>query len=129
MRTEFRVLSPLDRLSLATELIVSGIQHDFPVVDGGRLVGVLTRSDVERGLSANEVNASVESVMHRRAQTAHPSDMLDAVLARLQPPGSAPIVVLKNDAVVGILTVENITAFVALRDIRRASFARVHPHA
>ena len=118
MRTAFRTLSPVDRLSSATELIVAGVQQDFPVVDGERLVGVLTRSDVVRGLSGSGADASVESVMHRGAETAHPGDMLDAVLARLQRPEAAPIVVVKNDAVVGILAVENITAFIAMHGVR-----------
>jgi Zn-dependent protease len=128
MRTAFRTLSPVDHLSSATELIVAGVQQDFPVVDGKRLVGVLTRSDVVRGLSASGDDASVESVMHRGAETAHPGDMLDAVLARLQRPEAAPIVVVRNDAVVGILAVENITAFIAMHGVRHTAPAQPGRH-
>ncbi len=120
MVTEFRVLSPSDQLSSAAELIVAGFQHDFPVVDGTRLVGVLTRSDVVRGLSGDGAEASVASAMHRGFVTAHPSDMIESVLARLQLPEAAPIVVVRGDAVVGIMTAENIGEFILIQGARQA---------
>jgi CBS domain-containing protein len=129
MRTAFRTLSPVDPLSSAIQLIVAGVQQDFPVVDGKRLVGVLTRSDVVRALSVSGADAAVESVMHRGAETAHPGDMLDAVLPRLQRPEAAPIIVVKNDGVVGILAVENITAFIAMHGVRHTAVAPSGRHA
>ena len=37
MVTEFRVLSPFDRVSSAAGHIMAGFQHDFPVVEDRRL--------------------------------------------------------------------------------------------
>jgi Zn-dependent protease/CBS domain-containing protein len=124
MVTEFRVLSPSDRLSSAAEFIVAGFQHDFPVVDGKQLVGVLTRGDVVRGLSGDRAEGSVASVMHREFATVHPTEMLESVLARLQMPVAAPIVVVRDDAVVGIVTAENIGEFVLMQGARQASSER-----
>jgi CBS domain-containing protein len=124
MVTAFRVLSPSDRLSSAAEVIVAGFQHDFPVVDGTRLVGVLTRSDVVRGLSRDGAEASVASAMHRGFVTAHPTDMLESVLAQLELPKAPPIVVLRDDAVVGIMTAENIGEFILMQGARQASTKR-----
>ncbi len=118
MVTEFRVLSPSDRLSSAAEHIVAGFQHDFPVVDGTRLVGVLTRSDIVRGLSGNAGGASVASAMHREFATARPTDMLESVLSGLQLPEAVPIVVVRDDAVVGIMTAENIGEFIVMQGAR-----------
>src|SRR5208337_2564787 len=50
MITEFRTLRPDDTLDQAVEHIRSGFQQDFPVVEDGRLVGVLTRSDLTTAL-------------------------------------------------------------------------------
>ncbi len=125
MVTEFRVLSPSDRLSSAAEHIVAGFQHDFPVVDGTRLVGVLTRSDVVRGLSVDGGEASVASAMHRGFATAHPTDMLEGVLSGIQLPEAVPIVVVRDDSVVGIMTAENIGEFILMQGARRASTERV----
>jgi Zn-dependent protease/CBS domain-containing protein len=121
MVTEFRVLSPSDRLSSAARHIVAGFQHDFPVVDGTRLVGVLTRSDVVRGLSVDGAEASVASVMHRGFATARPTDMLEGVLSGIQAPEAVPLVVVRDDAVVGIMTAENIGEFILMQGARRAS--------
>jgi Zn-dependent protease len=123
MVTEFRVLSPTDRLSSAAEHIVAGFQHDFPVVDGTRLVGVLTRSDVVRGLSGTGKDTSVASAMQRGFVAAHPADMLESVLSRLRVADDVPIVVRQGDAVVGILTAENIGEFILMQGARRARAA------
>jgi len=124
MVTDFRVLSPSDRMSSAAELITAGFQHDFPVVDGKRLMGVLTRSDVVRGLSADGPEASVANAMHRQFVTAQPTDMLESVLTRLQGAGAAPIVVVRDDTVVGIMTAETIGEFILMQGARRSATAR-----
>lgn len=118
MVTSFRVLAPSDRLSSVAALIVEGFQHDFPVVDGTRLVGVLTRSDVVRALAGAGPEGSVASAMHREVLTAHPGDMLETVLANRQLP-EAPVVVVKGDDVVGIVTAENIGEFILMQGSRQ----------
>jgi CBS domain-containing protein len=123
MMTEFRVLSPTDRLSFATQLIVAGFQHDFPVVDDKRLVGVLTRGDVVRALSQGDAELPVAHAMHREFVTAHPSDMLETVLARLQAPGVVPIVVLRDEDVVGIMTAEGLGEFILMQGAQHATAA------
>jgi CBS domain-containing protein len=125
MVTEFRVLSPTDRLSSAAEHIVAGFQHDFPVMDGTRLVGVLTRSDVVRGLSENGGEGWVANAMHRGFATAHPTDMLEGVLSGLREPEAVPIVVVRDDAVVGIMTSESLGEFILMQGARRVRAERV----
>lgn len=51
MITEFRSLGPAEPLSRASELMLAGFQHDFPVIDDGKLVGILTRDDIVKGLA------------------------------------------------------------------------------
>lgn len=128
MVTEFRVLSPGDPVSLPARLIVGGFQHDFPVVDGTRLVGVLTRSDVVRSLSADGTEGPVANAMHPEFVTARPTDMLESVLARLQPGEAAPIVVVRGESVVGLLTAENIGELVLMRGASEAGTRRRSGH-
>jgi CBS domain-containing protein len=120
MITAFRILGPSDRLSSAAELITAGFQHDFPVFDGSNLVGVLTRGDVIRSLSSDGAAATVGSAMHRRFETAHPADMLEGVLSRLRSTEGVPVVVVQNDAVVGLITAESLGEFIAVQRARRA---------
>jgi Zn-dependent protease len=46
MLTDFHTLQPLESLDRAAALILAGSQQDFPVVDGGRVAGILTRVDL-----------------------------------------------------------------------------------
>jgi CBS-domain-containing membrane protein len=46
MLTDFQSLATSDSLGRAVELILAGSQQDFPVIDSGCVVGVLTRGDL-----------------------------------------------------------------------------------
>jgi predicted transcriptional regulator len=58
--------------------------------------------------------------MHRTFVTARPTDMLESVLARLQLQEAAPIVVMRGDVVIGIVTAENIGEFILMQGARQA---------
>ena len=51
MITSFESVSPDDPLGVAARHVIAGFQHDFPVQEGGRLAGILTTSDMLRGLA------------------------------------------------------------------------------
>ena len=48
--SDFQTLAPTDTLRTAGELLLGGSQQDFPVLVGGRLAGMLFRSDLIRGI-------------------------------------------------------------------------------
>ena len=52
MLTDFQVISPRDPIGRAAELILSGSQTDFPVLENKTVNGVLTRKDILAALSA-----------------------------------------------------------------------------
>jgi Zn-dependent protease/predicted transcriptional regulator len=122
----FRTLSPGDPLSLATALTVTGFQQDFPVVDGGRLVGVLSHTDVLRALSAKRnPNTPVQQVMRREFETVRPSDGLGGALVRMHEAECDMLMVVERQSVVGILTAENIGERLAIEAAgRRAEVPR-----
>ncbi len=63
MQTNFNALSTTDTLAHAVELILSGSQHDFPVMDDARVVGMLERDTLIRALATTGQNESVARVM------------------------------------------------------------------
>ncbi len=77
MLTDFQTLSPADSLRTAVELVLRGSQADFPVLDRGRLTGVLTRGDVLKGLASHGPEIVVESVVHRQFEVVPPTLMLE----------------------------------------------------
>jgi Zn-dependent protease/CBS domain-containing protein len=114
MITDVRTLSPYDPLSVATEHVVAGFQHDFPVVDNNQVVGVLTRADLLRAVAEARPNATVGDVMQRSFAAATPNDTLDSALARLQQCACQTLPVLRDGQLAGVLTMESIGALVAV---------------
>jgi Zn-dependent protease/CBS domain-containing protein len=115
MQTEFHVLSPRDTLGEAVRLLLSGSQHDFPVVEAGRPVGLLLRSDLVTGLRERGEVALVDDVMLRDLESADPAEALETAFQRVKPERGAAIPVLDQGRLVGLLTAENVGEFVMVR--------------
>jgi Zn-dependent protease/predicted transcriptional regulator len=113
MITNVETLSPSDPLSVAVDHVVAGFQHDFPVVDKGKVVGVLTRSDLLRAVAQGQPGATVGDIMERSFASAAPNDMLDAALTRLQQCACQTLPVLRDGQLAGVLTMESIGTLVA----------------
>ena len=116
MQTDFHILSPSDGLSRVVELILAGSQQDFPVVEDGRVVGILDRDTFITALSKNGQNTLVaEVMMHRDVPEIDSHDMVEKALMRLQESGSKTLPVTHDGRLVGLITSENITEFLMIR--------------
>ncbi len=60
---DLKTLSPNDPIAKAVNLTLSGSKQDFPVVELGRLVGVLRKDDLMDTLSRGNINFLVKDVM------------------------------------------------------------------
>lgn len=119
MITDVRTLTVGNTLKEAADVLLDTSQHDFPVLHGDEVQGVLTRNDLLRGLSQQGPGAYVAGTMNRQFAFAGPNDDLSEVLPRLQAnPG--PLVVLDANGtkrLLGIVTGENVQEFFAVRQI------------
>jgi len=115
MITDFRALLPGDSLARVVEHILAGSQEDFPVLENGGVVGVLTRTDVLKGLTQSGPQALVGDTMQRTFETASPSEMAEAAFARLQSCPCRVMPVVGNEQLVGMLTVENLGEFMMIQ--------------
>jgi len=95
--------------------VIAGQQHDFPVVEDGRLVGVLTRDRLVRAVAAQGLESPVREAMAGTYETAEARDMLGPALERLQACPCPVLPVLSEGRVVGLLTTENVAEFVMFR--------------
>ncbi|MCS6910348.1 MAG: site-2 protease family protein [Anaerolineales bacterium] len=120
MLTDFRTLSQHDPLLRAIDLIIGGSQEDFPVVDDGRVVGVLTRHDLLTALAQKGTGAQVGEVMQRDFFTADPYEMLEPLFIRMQTAQVRTVPVLSRDQLVGLLTLENIGEFLMIQAAMKA---------
>jgi CBS domain-containing protein len=87
-------------------------------------VGIVTRSDLVRGLAERGPDVAVRTVMHTSFQTADPSEMLDAALERLQSSGCGVLPVVSDGAVVGLVTPENVAELLMLEGARATAEPR-----
>ncbi|MBM3123947.1 MAG: site-2 protease family protein [Chloroflexi bacterium] len=121
MLTDYQSLSPRDPLSRMTQLILSGSQHDFPVIDNDRVVGVVTRDDFLAALTRHGQNVAVSSIMRGNLPEVDSYEMVENALARIQESGVPALPVTHSGNLVGIVTAENITEFLMIRSALRAA--------
>ncbi len=115
MIKEFYTLSPEDPLQRAVDHMLAGFQQDFPVVEGNRIVGVLTRSDLFKSLTHRGPQSRVIESMQSQFETADPFEMLESVFARLQTCNCHTLPVVRGGSLVGLLTMENVGEFLMVQ--------------
>jgi Zn-dependent protease len=119
MITDFRTVTPADTLAHATDLMLAGAQQDFPVVDGDRLVGMLTRANLLGALSRLPRESPVRDVMRDDVPTADASEMIEFAFQRLQGCHCHTMPVLRHGRLVGLLTMENVGEFISVQTATR----------
>ena len=127
MITDVRTLAPDEPLRRAMELTLSGFQQDFPVVEHGAVVGLLTRQQLVRGLADRGPDAPVGTVMGREFQTAGPDDPVEEALTRLKSCACHAMPVVRGRELLGVLTTENVGEFIMLRAALRGAEAAEMP--
>ena len=115
MQTRFDILSPTDRLDRVVSLILAGSQQDFPVVEDGQFIGVLTRDDFIKALSQKGQDTPVMDVIRRNVPAVDSHEMVETALIRFQESGAKTLPVMHRGRFVGLLTSENITEFLMIR--------------
>ena len=115
MITDLQTLAPADPLARAAQLTIAGFQQDFPVVEGGALVGMLSQRDLVRGLAEHGDEALVRSVMREDFGSAAPDDAPEDVLRKLKTLGGRALPIVRGRELLGVLTAENVMEFVMLR--------------
>lgn len=121
MVTDFRTIPIHATLSDAIDLLLSGEQREFPVVDNlGRTEGLLTRDNLIRGLSQRGTGSTVAEAMTAPAPTVPPTLGFQDALARLQSSGLPALpVVDPAGGLVGLLTRDNIADLLLVQRARR----------
>jgi Zn-dependent protease len=119
MIRKFQTLSTDDTLAVAARHVLDSFQQDFPVIHDGKLVGLLTRSDLLGALVQRGEPTGVGQVMQTTFEVAHPTEMLDTVMLRLQASGGHALPVVRGEGVVGIVTMENLAEYLMLRSAVR----------
>ncbi|HLH17162.1 MAG TPA: site-2 protease family protein [Bryobacteraceae bacterium] len=122
MITDFRTLEHGQTIRDAGELLLKTSQHDFPVMAGNTVAGLLTRSALMRAMVAQGPEAYVAGAMDRDFKRVSPDTPLTEVMPLLSGQDRCVLVMDEDERLVGMLTSENFSEFVLLRQ------ASMHPH-
>jgi CBS domain-containing protein len=106
--TDFKTLQTNHRLERAVELNLAGSQKDFPVMENGRIRGILTQSDLLKALSARDRHPTVDSAVQKSFVTADSLEMLETAFAKLKGCNCRTLAVTPKGKRVGLLTVDNL---------------------
>jgi Zn-dependent protease len=117
MMTEFESLNPEQTLEFAVDRLLAGSQQDFPVLEDGRLVGILWRHKLFQGLQQGGLSHVVRQYMEPVCLTASPWDALDGVVQKMRDSGCSTVPVVWDDRLVGLVTNENVLELLQIRQI------------
>lgn len=109
MISRFETLGPGDPLAAPVHLLLSSFQQDFPVVEQGRLVGMLGFDALLHGLVTQGHAAPVHAFMVREFQAVRADEALFDAAARLRGRDRRCVPVLREGNLVGVLTIDNIS--------------------
>lgn len=119
------VLDPADRLSRVIDYLLTSYQPDFAVVHGGRLLGVVTRSEVLKALVQGEGDVYVTGVMQRDVPRLDPRLSLAEAREHLAELGANVGAVFDGERFLGLINAEDIqealhiSAFQRMADVRQ----------
>jgi len=111
MLEKFETLSPTDSLSHVIEMVCHTNQDDFPVLDGGRLVGILPKAVIFQAMREIPRDTAVSEMMITEFFKAAPTDLLDKVFDKLSSGGIGIVPVVEADKLLGIITLPQIAKY------------------
>lgn len=119
MITEFRVVHLNERLQTVVDYLMSGAQHDFPVLEDGRPVGIVSHNEVLQGLRERGPEATVRDVLSEAQVFADASDCLEDVIQRLRDAKRSAIPILHEGRLVGLVTFEQVSELLMVQNAMR----------
>jgi len=122
MITQFRALAPDDPLSRVVDDLLAGYQHDFPVLDQGRIVGLVTRADLLAALAERGQEARVGGIMRCDCGPVDDGEMLENAFRRMREGECGTLPVVHNGTLIGMLNLENVGEWMMIQ----TAFGNLH---
>ena len=127
-----KTVSPDDPLSAAARILREHGFHHLPVVEGGKLVGILSDTDLRNaslaatpreGGEGEPGNRPVREVMRTEVWSVTPEDSIEDALLILTREKFGALPVLDGDRLVGIITrADLLNAFIDVLDVNEVCF-------
>ncbi|MCX6851105.1 MAG: CBS domain-containing protein, partial [Verrucomicrobia bacterium] len=119
MVTSFHTVTPSTTLQEMVALMLSGAQHDYPVIKRDHLIGMLAFADLLSAMQTYPLDTPVITFMRTDVPRLNETELLDDVLTRDCADDKVAIPVLKHGVLVGLLTAENMHEYFIIREAHR----------
>jgi Zn-dependent protease/predicted transcriptional regulator len=120
MRTHFLNLNRDDDLTAALKEFLAGNQHDFPVIDQQqRLCGMVYREDILNNLNDEPETTPIGKIALTDCGSIPVNAMLEDALNVMQERNCSVLPVIQSGNVVGLISLENIGAFMMIQSARK----------
>ena len=119
MVTAFMSLETRHELQYAADLMLAGDQQDFPVLEGGRYLGMLSRNDLIKGLREEGPTAPVGRVVRIDVEPVDAAWPLERAWQVMKAGRHAAMPVVMRGQLVGLLTLENMSELLMVQEARQ----------
>jgi Zn-dependent protease len=119
MVTAFVSLETRHEIAHAVDLLLAGEQQDFPVLEGGQFLGMLSRADLLAGLRREGPDAPLGRLVRTDVEPIELSMPLEAALVRMRAARLNALPVMARGRLVGLLTIENIGELLLVQEARQ----------
>ncbi len=101
-------LAPGDQVSRVIDFLLTSYEPDFAVVQGNRLLGVVTRADVLKALATEIEDVYVATIMKRDVMKVDAARPLDEVRQEMMEKEERVAAVYRDEAYLGLVSLEDI---------------------
>jgi len=109
VETNASTVAPRQSLSDVVALVLHAFQEDFPVLEGDRIVGVLTRANLINGLHALGPDTLVDQVMEKEFPVVEATAPFSEVYEKMNANRIKAVPVVEDGHLVGLVTLEHLT--------------------
>jgi Zn-dependent protease len=106
---QVKVLSPQQSLGDVVSFALHSYQEDFPVVENGKLVGVLTRAGLLKGLGSEGPDGSVAAAMERSFPVVAAGAVFSEVYEKMNQTRIKAVPVVEDGRLLGMVTLEHLS--------------------
>lgn len=125
MMTRFSTLGPDDPVGHAVDELLAGSQVDFPIVEHGRMVGLLVRGDLVSAVTKRGRDLPIRDVMRSEFPSTTATGDLQRALAQMQAGGGTTLPVFDEEGrLVGLLTSANLGEYLMVHGAMHAASRR-----
>ena len=121
MSRDFVVVTPQIEIGEGLRMVYQTGQDDFPVMDGDRLVGLVSRAAMVEAANKAGLHIAVAEVMDPHVPVVSPQDKVARVYEEMMNEGRTSFPVVAEDQVIGLLGPENVSRYLLVQSSLKSS--------